>query len=67
VVATSVGRFWDLGRFRSRLFRSGSRVSRSEVSSFVGIVIGTYLDNNWPLFKIELEPELGVLPHLKQV
>jgi hypothetical protein len=44
---------WDIGRFR--LY-----VSRFKVTSFVG-TIGIYL-NKWPLFKIELECELGVLP-----
>jgi hypothetical protein len=37
-----------------------------EVPSFLGIAIVTQLEN-WLIFKIELELELGVLLHLKRV
>ncbi len=40
-----------LGKLRSRL---GSRITRSQVSNYLGITIGTS-PRNWPFYKIELE------------
>jgi hypothetical protein len=61
LVSMSVGRFWDLGMFRSRLW-ANSKISRMKGLSFAGIC---HWNKKKPLFKIKLKLEPGVLPHFK--